>query len=702
MSARDSTYSVQNLSEKDSSDDTTTTSSSGTRLSSVSSRDETPCSEFSLPLNTFLSSHHIQLDACRWCSPAIKYSSDAGSVTILVGIPEAGAKYRAISHVWGETISVNLSCRRCRNITSIAMSSAAKFHFLMKLAGPESTIWLDVFSIDLSNEEETVKTMASMGSIYRNADSVLAVLPHEDENGFHELRKLAHIASMLSSFQQSFEDNVEQSLVQSSSGRPITLGSLAEEFWTSIGAFEETIRQYTYFRRAWTTQEWTAAGEIDVTYEHNHLILSGGSYDTLEGVKSIIQNAADMLIAHKTRYQSQSTIMFGLARGRVMAHYEAVRRLFPHSHIPLQIDVVSGEPEPESLNMAFQKMMSRLGSDDYSQEQVDGKEETGESLKLRIINALDAYRLSSREARFLVDHVNSWASMCDIKTVYGHKDRPAFALQKAVHEIRRRGVRVFNWLVNTRGASAEVDMAFLDYAEPHYHSNLPDGLDLTLAGLPVFTGRSDTLTHFRYSVQALEKRPRLLGAGVGLRKLTGAQIQSVTELTDCATAVHEFTHAVTGSVANTPLLPTATKITGFLRSEARSNLTRRHLIVAHILNRSDDQDSARLYNEVEEHAEEEDMEPSFCAWAVVCWDENWDDLFVAREELNGTLVLACTRNNGKEVHVIAYLTVTDDRTGTYLVPTDENGRISIGMDRRCAFRAMVGLERQATKKLVAF
>jgi hypothetical protein len=64
-----------------------------------------------------------------------------------------------------------------------------------------------------------------------------------------------------------------------------------------------------------------------------------------------------------------------------------------------------------------------------------------------------------------------------------------------------------------------------------------------------------------------------------------------------------------------------------------------------------------------------------CAWAICPANTPFKELFVAREALNGTLVLAT--ESGGRAHVVAYLTVTDQHSGSYLVDTDEDGQIFI-------------------------
>jgi hypothetical protein len=67
----------------------------------------------------------------------------------------------------------------------------------------------------------------------------------------------------------------------------------------------------------------------------------------------------------------------------------------------------------------------------------------------------------------------------------------------------------------------------------------------------------------------------------------------------------------------------------------------------------------------------------FNAWAIFPSDVPLTDLFVARESLNGTLVLALYGNPkpAKTARILAYLNMTHQRDGTYLIKVDEQGTV---------------------------
>jgi hypothetical protein len=74
-------------------------------------------------------------------------------------------------------------------------------------------------------------------------------------------------------------------------------------------------------------------------------------------------------------------------------------------------------------------------------------------------------------------------------------------------------------------------------------------------------------------------------------------------------------------------------------------------------------------------------------WAVIPATTPLQELFVAREDLNGTLVLAIftgpivmkdgKRQPSAQARIVSYLNMTHQRDGTYLVKTDEAGTVDI-------------------------
>lgn len=65
----------------------------------------------------------------------------------------------------------------------------------------------------------------------------------------------------------------------------------------------------------------------------------------------------------------------------------------------------------------------------------------------------------------------------------------------------------------------------------------------------------------------------------------------------------------------------------------------------------------------------------FSTWAIVPTDVVLEEVVVCREPTNGTLTLAVKREG--RYRIVAYLTLSDNLSGTFLVNTDEVGRINL-------------------------
>jgi hypothetical protein len=65
----------------------------------------------------------------------------------------------------------------------------------------------------------------------------------------------------------------------------------------------------------------------------------------------------------------------------------------------------------------------------------------------------------------------------------------------------------------------------------------------------------------------------------------------------------------------------------------------------------------------------------YIGWAICPANIQFNDLFVARESLNSTLILAYQKRQA--FHAVAYITLTYERSGTYLIETDESGRVEM-------------------------
>ncbi|OCK82667.1 hypothetical protein K432DRAFT_423963 [Lepidopterella palustris CBS 459.81] len=293
---------------------------------------------------------------------------------------------------------------------------------------------------------------------------------------------------------------------------------------------------------------------------------------------------------------------------------------------------------------------------------------------------LNAFGMNTREATFEADLICCWASMCNIAYDYKKEDSFALALQKILKALRKRGVKIYNFWVNT--PCPEVDITFLRYACEHSQSNAT--ARTFLRGLPIFTGRADTAIHFLAGIGQSIDTTIPKSSGLSLRKLRKgkADVCNVSPLTDIPQVVSEFSKATFGlqderSPASMYLdmdlerpirkpeqamfLDSCYFIQEILRRTPSSKLEMFRMVTARWLQMETKRSPPGNY--------------MYYAWALCPANTPFADLFVARESLNGTLVLAYERDG--QYYIAAYLAVTYQASGTYLLETDEDGELEL-------------------------
>lgn len=147
---------------------------------------------------------------------------------------------------------------------------------------------------------------------------------------------------------------------------------------------------------------------------------------------------------------------------------------------------------------------------------------------------------------------------------------------------------------------------------------------------------------------------------VGIRRVLGAMIQVVVPLQNRLTAVKTLSLAMSGGADNMMFVDSCNQILSVLASLPDSRLENRMLVIAVI------------------PTEENSESRCFRAWAICTYSLFWD-LFIAREEINGTLVLARSQKDGNSIRtsIAAYLTITDQQSGTFLIPVSAAGQIEL-------------------------
>ncbi|KAH8800911.1 heterokaryon incompatibility protein-domain-containing protein [Xylogone sp. PMI_703] len=546
----------------------------------------------------------IAFRACRSCAGAYKYELSTGdSVTIIAGIP-TGVRYKAISYVWGKPSGFLAICRQCGSATKMQIESCAKFNHIMTLSGADTNVWLDTLSIDQSDANDKQQQMAAMGSIYDKADCVAVLLPASDGDAFDMLDFLSAVSMGIIESRNAVEDS--------------WMSTMCTTFFAAISSFEKDLYRWTYWRRAWTFQEWALGRHIEVACESR----PGQSY---------------------------SNIDLPYTAGELPPKMEAIKRIFPYEDLYLsynEIDAVQRHAQnlAPSLFGIDQILGLRIGR---------GPHKDGVPFAKRLSLMLDAFAAHERETRFEADLVACWASMCNIQYDYCEYDTLAVALQKVLKALRQRGIRVYNFTANRSGTCAETDPQFLTYSRQHRQCNNTNKAWFT--GAPAFTGIADTTTHLlRSTVQFASVEP-LIGNGVAIRPVVGTIVESVTVLSDLEKTLAEFDKAacIREALAGIP-------------SERSQEY---HLYVGSVPMRVP-------LNTMSNHAQSHhELSERLYVWAICPRDAPRDHVFIAREELNGTLVLVALLKG--EARLVAYLTATELVGGTFLIPSDDTGRIEL-------------------------
>ena len=378
----------------------------------------------------------------------------------------------------------------------------------MALAGEGSKIWFDALSIDQSDHHDISSQVSVMGNIYGNAQSVVVLLPPSDHEAYATLKSLTNHAKALLNRRELFNPNsLDHCQDPNEYGRDVETAELCKQFYAELQKLAQDLENWVCWRRAWTFQEWAMAREL-------HIALDGtGSGEVTEDVKSSVFEAGLMLARYKLKEGQYAKIDLGFSSGYVIPLFNIVKRLFP-----FEGKILSPE-ELSNLDLHKQSLFPSLfGTNDVlgirGAEQSDipdllesrlfeavfrtnenhcgtavERDDILDRFRARLSMTLNVFGSSKVEAWLEADLVCCWASMCDIEYDHDENDTFSTALQKVLTEIRERGVKIYNFLVNTDGASGEVDLQFLDYAVEQPQCNSTNGA--SFPGVPIFTGRAD-------------------------------------------------------------------------------------------------------------------------------------------------------------------------------------------------------------------
>jgi len=275
--------------------------------------------------------------------------------------------------------------------------------------------------------------------------------------------------------------------------------------------------------------------------------------------------------------------------------------------------------------------------------------------------ALNAINMTPRTASYEADRVASWASMCNITYNYDKNDSFPVALHKVITTVRRNGLRVYNFHANTVGG--ETDLLFMKYAAAMKKSN-SQSLGFVF-GSSVFSGRTDTLTHIQYSLEQTSDTLTHLASSfdVQLQEVKGFVIMPPISWADRDNVLEAMASLVAGKVKGDNLRDVVPGIKTYICSLSSKQLARYILVSI----------SIEIINDPTIY--------SFTAWAICPSSIDMAKLFVARETLNGTLVLATPASSPsarfQRAQIVAYLNISHQRDGTYLIQSDTGGIVDI-------------------------
>ena len=606
----------------------------------VSTVSPTTASHSSTTDTNLVSTIHVK--TCRKCSNYFTYEHPGGDIKIICGVPGA-TQYKAISYVWGNVDQIPVQCKACQAVSRIPMEDGNKFEQLMDLVGPNSTVWLDAISIDQGDHEDIATQVAVMGDIYSKAECVSVFLPSSDIQAYWILADVLQKAEAILSQQFLF--------TQDSGGEAEEkIGRDCQKFHSNLLALSQGQQRWLYWQRAWTFQEWALASDLEIRCADS---LSGL---TLTNVKTKILSVGFFLARYKLDAGQYASVNIGFSRGYVPEYLTLLKRLFPREDLFLSNE----EVDPEKLFM--QTLFPHFEIDEL----LGIRRSRPPGFLSRLSLMLDAFGSKERKARYEADIICYWASMCNIKYEYLKEDSLAVALQKVLAALRSEGVKIFNFQVNTL-ARLEVDLQFLEYAKAHRISNTTNKAFLPRA--PVFAGRTDTAFHIS---QSLKRENGLVPLGgedsIEMRRILTTRLPRFVDLDDRDAVALEFMRIIQGArsdgLGGMVYTDIVLSILNVLDGIPRLKLDRYALVVVDI----------PVTSAIPWKNGEQDGQRYLSAWTICPRNVHSSPLKVAREALNGTLVLA-TADEGLEA--VGYLTLTHGQSGTYLLPADENGDINI-------------------------
>lgn len=589
----------------------------------------------------------ITVETCRSCSKKYTFLLQNDQiVTVMCGRP-SNVTYKAVSYTWGQTSPLPLKCRKCSAIKHFPMRDASKLQNLLNLVRGGSTIWLDALSIDQDDENDKKLQLMVMGDIYREAEIASVLLPEEDKEAYEMLKKLAIKSDEI------VQEHNELGFLNDASlegEMENALSTLATDFLAIMEDWEANISRWKYWSRAWTFQEWAMAREIEISFEN------APNNEGLKNIKNVVVMASTIVGQWKMR----QTRIFDKFQGGLSAqlrirekcgrYLNIVRRHFPFKDFLMADE----EESTEALRqMTYMSSMHSAASGTFVHLQT--RHERISSLRQRLGLALNAMSPSHRVSMHPADRVACWASMCSIEYDYRAEDSFAIALHKVLTALRRKGFKIYNFHVNTVGG--ETDLKFLEYAAAQKQSN--SASEANFFGIPIFVGKTDTIQHINNLLEPTAVPGRLPSSfKVHLSLVDNAEVRICTSLSERRSVTEQFNDLVIGRADDIQTKNVIPMIEELFDKTSTGNLAAKSLVTVSITVK--------------------DFQTSypFQSWAIIPSHIVQHSLRVARESLNGTLVLATVASNGK-AEIVVYLTMTHQRHGTYLIQCSEERLVDV-------------------------
>lgn len=608
----------------------------------------------------------IPLTTCRSCKePDLPYMTYIPQeaidhdthepVKILVGIPPSGCIYKAVSHVWGKIQNVPVVCQSCSATSTIPLKSSETFRTIMAFVGPGATVWMDNISIKQDDPADVSTQVAVMGRIYDEAETVAVMLPSQHDNMFKWLAELTECGRFILMRRDKFENDPQTGPGEDEIS--IMLGKAVQRFFALIDKIEHDIKVANsgYWTRAWTFQEWALAHDVDISMESSCNIAS------LHKVKSTIIKAAILATHYMMTLGGYAGIDTGFSRDTALEKLDVVKRLFPS-----EVNFLA-ESEKNHEAVYFQASCPSFGCDQYLglRSHRKKKQNAEEVFMNRLTTMLNVFKGgSNRHAGFEADLVCCWASMCNINWDYVKEDPFNTALTKVTRALRQQGVRIYNFH-SSATASPDTDPRFLFYSYTHTQSMAQ--CEDTIPGIPFLTGRMDTRVHLLASITKPKEWLPLQAvdsAGIHVQEIQDC-VSQTTVLADLSGALKIFAPALSGAPD------------GFHPNPIE--------VIANTLAQLSAQDSSCHFAIRACVPLGPESDQSFSAWTVVPASALMSvvSIFVGREDLNGTLVVAGRMNTGlgRQVDaILGYLTVTDTICGSSLIPSSPTGQIFVVFD----------------------